>query len=309
MMRTALLLLLATAAPASAQDLDLSGGGAAVRIETSPADSVRLPAEPWAPDAVIPETEGAIRRTVYHLKNSPRTTLQLLAPAREALSGDGYEVVFSCADAACGGFDFRFQLDLLPEPDMHVDLGNYRYLLMQKDDGAPHTVSLVSSRASNTGFLHVTEVYDAVLPEPSAENTPDQPEPEVARTTDGSLIVTLRKDGHAILGDLLFPTGSAELTEGSYASLADLSEWLAANPSARIVLVGHTDAVGSLEANVSLSQRRAAAVVNRLVQNFGTDRDQLQSAGAGYLSPVASNLSDEGRAANRRVEVVLLSLD
>ena len=112
-----------------------------------------------------------------------------------------------------------------------------------------------------------------------------------------------------MLADLEFETGSADLGAGPYASLDDLATWLATNPSARIVLVGHTDAVGSLDANTSLSRRRATSVAERLVARFGTDPAQLQSAGAGYLSPVASNLTPEGRATNRRVEVVLLSLN
>ena len=304
MIRAALFIALIGATPLAAQELDLSGGGTVARVQSSPADSVRLPTKAWAPGTSVSETEGAIRRTVYQVQNSRRTTLQLITPAREVLSNDGYEVVFSCADAACGGFDFRFQLDLLPEPDMYVDLGNFRYVLMQKDGAAPHTVSLVASASANTGFLHVTEVSDTVLP--SRENT--SPASEITAPA-GDLVIQLTQDGHAVLDDLQFQTGSAELTEGAYPSLANLATWLSANPSARVVLVGHTDAVGSLEANTSLSRRRAAAVADRLVSNFATDRSQLQSAGAGYLAPVASNLLPDGRAANRRVEVVLLSVD
>lgn len=291
----------------SAQELDLSGGGAATRIETSPASSVRLPTEAWTAGASVNALEGAIRRAAYQFPGSTRTTLQLINPARAALQDAGYKVVFSCADAACGGFDFRFQLDLLPEPDMHVDLGNFRYLLMEKTGARPHTVSLVASNATDAGFLHVTEISDAAFSEPvinqPVDETPSEPVPA------GDLTEELQRRGYAVLDDLEFETGSTDLGTGPFSSLGTLAAWLGANPTARIVLVGHTDAVGSLEANTSLSRRRAAAVADRLVTSFGTDRAQLQSAGAGYLSPVASNLTSEGRAANRRVEVVLLSLE
>lgn len=307
MIRYAAFLCLAFASQAISQELDLSGGGTAIRVDISPAMGVRLPTTAWTPGTTITETEGAVRRTVYQLPNTARTSLQLIAPARSALEDDGYSIIFACADAACGGFDFRFQLDLLPEPDMHVDLGNYRYLLMQNEGASPHTVSLVASVSASAGFLHVTEVSDAILPEATATirapNTGSTPAPA------GDLIEELKGSGHTVLNDLEFRTGSTDLGDGPYPSLSVLAAWLGANPTARVVLVGHTDAVGSLDANTSLSQRRAAAVVERLVANFATNREQLQAAGAGYLSPVASNLSPEGRASNRRVEVVLLSVE
>ena len=123
------------------------------------------------------------------------------------------------------------------------------------------------------------------------------------------MIDRLVDDGSIVLPDLEFATGSAQLGTGPFASLQQLSEWLADNPTARVILVGHTDAVGSLAANTALSRQRATAVSNRLISAFGTNRAQLQSAGAGYLAPVTSNLTPEGRAANRRVAVVLLSLN
>lgn len=306
MIRLGIFLLLVMAAQAGALELDLPGGVVS-RVETSPAASVRLPATAWAPGTKVEETEGAIRRTAYQLPNSTRTTLQLIDPARAMLEAEGYSTVFGCADAACGGFDFRFQLDLLPEPDMHVDLGNFRYLLMQKEGANPHTVSFVASASATSGFLHVTEVSDAIFPDLPGTRVElpvrDTPEPT------GDLIDALLQTGHAVLDDLEFQTGSADLGQGPFKSLETLAAWLGANPTARVVLVGHTDAVGSLEANTSLSRRRAAAVADRLVVSFSTNRAQLQSAGAGFLSPVAPNLTPEGRAANRRVEVVLLSLE
>ncbi|MGI9395778.1 MAG: OmpA family protein, partial [Boseongicola sp.] len=99
------------------------------------------------------------------------------------------------------------------------------------------------------------------------------------------------------------------LAGANYPSLTSLAAWLKQEPAARVVLVGHTDAVGSLEANTGLSQRRAKAVADQLTTNYGVDPEQLQAAGAGFLAPRASNLTDDGRALNRRVEVILLTLD
>ena len=299
------LVLLAT--PAAALDLDLPAGSLAQQVE-SPADSVRLPRRAWSPGTVFAETEGAVRRSVYTVLNPALTTLQLLEPVRTALAADGYEEVFTCADAACGGFDFRFQLDLIPAPDMYVDLGNYRYLLMEKPGAAPRLVGLLASSSSTTGYLHVTEVGDAYLPEVTAP-APSTTSPGDERTEAPELIERLLESGHAVLPDLEFATGSAELGPGPFPSLQTLADWLAETPGARIVLVGHTDSVGSLEANASLSRRRAQSVLDRLTSTLDTNPAQVASDGAGALSPIASNLDAEGRAANRRVEVVLLAID
>ncbi len=303
MKRAATLLSLILTSPALA--LDLTPPGAEITgSETEDAASTRLPESPWSPGQTTPGTEGAIRKTAYRLPNAQLTSLQLIAPLRRQLTDDGYEQVFACSSAECGGFDFRFQLDLIGEPAMHVDLGNYRYVLMRKTGANPHSVAILASPSRGNGFVHVTEVSDATFPEPAP--LVEETAPETAQT---DFIERLVENSHAVLQDLDFGTGSSELSGGPFDSLERLANWLSENPSARVILVGHTDAVGSLDANTALSQRRAAAVADRLVTAFGTNPVQLQAAGAGYLSPVASNLTEEGRAANRRVEVVLLSRD
>ncbi len=295
--------LLAT--PALALDLSLPGA-LIIADETEEAGSVRLPDKAWTPGTQTPGTEGAVRKTVLQVPNNTMTTLQLLQPLRTQLQEQGYRQVFACADAECGGFDFRFQLDLIGEPAMHVDLGNYRYLLMRQTGAEPHTVALVSSPGRTGGFVHLTEVSDSVFPDPL--DVTETARPSAAGPTT-AFIDRLMSDSHAVLDGLEFGTGSSDLGVGPFASLEKLATWLAENPTARVILVGHTDAVGSLDANTSLSRRRAVAVADRLVNRFGTNKEQLQAAGAGYLAPIASNLTDTGRAANRRVEVVLLSLN
>lgn len=289
-----------------AKAIDLvPSGGSLIADERSAADSVRLPRAPWTAETVAPEQSGALRRAVFQVANPSLTTLQLVDPLRTQLLDAGYTEVFSCADDACGGFDFRFQLDLLPAPTMFVDLGNYRYLLMENPDAVPETVSIVASSSASFGYVHVTEVFQE---SELAPVQPSQSEPEPSPEPN-DLIADLIATGHAVLSDLDFATGSAELGVGPYASLQALSDWLEREPSARIVLVGHTDAVGALDANLSLSRRRALSVEARLVNDLGASASQVFSDGAGALSPIASNLTAEGRGLNRRVEVVLLGLN
>ena len=304
-MKRIALLLIWLGGMAHGQALPLPGAEVEARDATE-AGSVRLPRAPWSRDRVPEIVEGAITREVLLLPETLRTTLQLITPLREALEADGYTEVFTCSDAACGGFEFRFQLDLIGEPEMHVDLGDFRYVLMEKPGADVHTISLVASRSRTDGFVHVTRVGEVVMPVDDPETEPV--DEAAVEATPESLILSLTTNGRVVLGDLAFATGSAELGPGPFASLQELAGWLADNPSARVVLVGHTDAVGSLEANTGLSRRRAAAVMARLVE-LSIDPAQLQAAGAGFLAPLMSNLTEEGRAQNRRVEAVLLSVE
>jgi OOP family OmpA-OmpF porin len=88
-----------------------------------------------------------------------------------------------------------------------------------------------------------------------------------------------------------------------------LAAYLIANPARQVVLVGHTDAVGSLESNITLSKRRAASVEARLEDEYGVPSAQLSADGVGFLSPLVSNLTEDGRNRNRRVEAVLISTE
>jgi outer membrane protein OmpA-like peptidoglycan-associated protein len=72
-------------------------------------------------------------------------------------------------------------------------------------------------------------------------------------------------------------------------------------------LVGHTDASGSLAANIAVSERRAEAVAQVLIDRYGVDRDRVTAEGVGFLAPRATNQTEEGRQKNRRVEVVVTS--
>ena len=103
---------------------------------------------------------------------------------------------------------------------------------------------------------------------------------------------------------LLFPYDSDVLTPAAQQNLATLASSLDKYPNTNIVVVGHTDAVGSDNYNLTLSERRAAAAVNYLVSR-GVSRARLRGTGRGEMEPVASNESDAGRQQNRRVEVAI----
>jgi OOP family OmpA-OmpF porin len=281
----------------------LSEPGATLAIPTGPFRDGALPTRP---------RDGLVSTRAWRLDSEALTTLDLLTALSAQLAAEGWTVGFSCDTADCGGFDFRYGLALLPEPDMHVDLGDFRFLAA--DRGAGESLIVLVSRSARAGFVQITQVA-AVAPAALAQSGTEEDEsgePETLRNLPrpvapglSGLSGKLAQDGHAVLEDLVFEPGSAALAAGEFASLSELADWLRTNPDLRLLLVGHTDASGGLDANTALSRRRAEAVRQALISAHGVAPDRLSAEGAGYLAPRASNATDAGRALNRRVEAVV----
>ena len=117
-----------------------------------------------------------------------------------------------------------------------------------------------------------------------------------AEATDRGLVLTL--------GDVLFATGRTELSPGGTNSLDKLVVFLNEYPDRNVVIEGHTDNVGSLEMNQTLSQNRADSVKFYLVQK-GIRHERLVASGLGETQPIADNQTPGGRQQNRRVEVII----
>lgn len=112
----------------------------------------------------------------------------------------------------------------------------------------------------------------------------------------------LREFGKVDVYGLYFDFGSASLRPESKPVLDAMLKYLMDNPAQTLMIEGHTDNVGSVEANLALSKRRAESVLNALVE-AGADRARLQSEGYGLHHPVTANDTEQGRALNRRVTV------
>ena len=262
-------------------------------------------------DGALPvqSIEGHVTRQSWRVATEGVTSLQILAPLRDQLQGAGYEILFECDTLGCGGFDFRFETEVLPAPAMHVDLGDFRFLTARIGSG--DHLSLLVSHSANAGFIQLIRVTKEAQPKPATVESA-MPAPTVTDTPDAlpsDPIGLLVARGHVVLDDLAFETGSSSLGEGPYATLEALAAFLLDDPSRRIALVGHTDAVGRLENNISLSKKRAASVLERLAVRYGVPRGQMSAEGMGYLAPIAPNQTPEGREANRRVEAVLLNTE
>lgn len=114
----------------------------------------------------------------------------------------------------------------------------------------------------------------------------------------------LSSSGHVEVPGIFFDSGKAVLKPESEAAVSEIAKLLRSDPALRVFVVGHTDNVASLDLNLKLSLARAEAVVQALVSRQGIEAGRLTGQGAGPLAPVASNATDEGRAKNRRVELV-----
>ncbi|SDY67779.1 OmpA family protein [Citreimonas salinaria] len=118
------------------------------------------------------------------------------------------------------------------------------------------------------------------------------------RNTGERLIVTMPQD-------ILFATDSAQLQPRLIGDLQTVAYSLRQYPDTTVQVIGHTDNTGSAAYNLDLSQRRARAVSSVLVSE-GVSSGRIQTIGRGEDQPIASNLTTEGRAQNRRVEIVIL---
>ncbi len=110
--------------------------------------------------------------------------------------------------------------------------------------------------------------------------------------------------GYIAIYDIHFDTGKSEINPTSAMSLKNIAEFLNTQTEKKYLIVGHTDNVGDFDANIQLSTERANAIVNELITKYGVSADLLKPTGAGSMSPVATNSTDEGKAKNRRVEIV-----
>ena len=152
---------------------------------------------------------------------------------------------------------------------------------------------LAESRASEADFAR----REAELASQQITSLTRQLENLQLRETESGVVVTL--------GDVLFSTGQAQLVEGGQSSLEEVVDLLQTEPDKKIRVEGHTDSRGDAAANLLLSEQRAQSVRDSLI-NLGVDPERITAMGMGEDFPIASNEDEDGRARNRRVDVILL---
>lgn len=297
---------------ALALELKFSGPATETVSNTTEFDSYKLPIGPYS-DGTIPTlvAEGPLLEVAWQVVSASGTTLGVADNLRQQIEAVGFELLYECETQECGGFDFRFGTEVLPEPHMHIDLGDFRYLAAQRLGGSvPEYLSLFISRSNTLGYVQMILVGSGDNPAPQVAMTSTNGRPQIRPSGPAPalapLIERLERQGSAVLQDVTFETGSSELKGTEFRTLQTLAEHLRSNPERRIALVGHTDSEGSLQGNIALSRQRAEAARQWLIAR-DVPAAQVEADGVGYLAPVASNLTEEGRTKNRRVEVIITS--
>lgn len=240
--------------------------------------------------------EGKVTQITYSAPED-RSTLEIYRNYELALKKAGFETLFSATSKELGegwqdafaaaisratenlnaylGGEGRYLSAKLTRPEgdvyvaLYVALGWYSHAMVQLD--------VIEVKPMETGLVTVNA---EVLAE------------DIART------------GHVAIYGIYFDTGKADVKPESEPTLKEIAKLLQQSPKLQLYVVGHTDNVGTLNSNMELSKLRAEAVVKALISRHGIDSKKLHPVGVGPLSPVASNKTEEGRAKNRRVELV-----
>jgi len=290
-------LSLALSAPAAAEfvlQLPLGAKETYSQKETELAPLVAV--KPFGAGGLITEkAPNDIRRSVWAF-GGEQTLAEVQQNILDQLESSDYEVLLFCQTETCGGFDFRFAIDVVQEPKMRVDLRDFRFVsARQKGSVAQAYVTFLLSKSPTSVYVQMTEY----APEISTSFEIGTPE-SLAITPQVRELERLS----FVLEGLEFETGSAALGSDPNNSIAKLAAQLTKKNTLKVLLVGHSDMSGSLDGNVAISKKRAQTVLQLLVKEHGIDKQRLSAYGIGFLSPRASNETEAGKAKNRRVEAV-----
>ncbi len=242
--------------------------------------------------------EGRVTIIRYAI-DKERSTLEVFRNYEIFLKEKGFETLYSCADKECGSRDFN--LAVIPYSVEQGDaVKGQRYLgaVLKRPEGDLH-VSLYITKASGLGGKKKDQVYARLA---VIEAKPMQT--GLQHVSAAEMADRIAGEGRVALYGILFDTDSDAVKPESRPALDEIGKLLTDNPKLSLYIVGHTDNQGNYDHNKDLSQRRAAAVVAELLKNYGVKADRLTAFGLSFLAPVASNHTEDGRAKNRRVELV-----
>jgi len=265
---------------------------------------------------VLP-VEGKITR-LFYLAPQGKSRLEVFRNYEQALMAAGLKRKFAC-EQKCEDLYFamddstgyrkgvRWASGSIPQVS-----GNGRYSI--DSPLSPYEVHLLYGTLERGGGqeLHVL-LYNSVAENDTTDASAtylEIVEPKAMQT--GQVTVdakgmqgSLASEGKVALYGIFFDTGKAEVKPESKAQLDEMAKLLKSQPALKVFIVGHTDNQGAVDSNLALSQQRAAAVSKALATSYMIDAARLQPRGVASLAPVASNASEDGRARNRRVELVV----
>lgn len=254
---------------------------------------------------VVRTVEGRLANRVYWTSTGA-SALEVHRNYQHALQAAGFETMFACETMQCEQRkvqrlvqDFPREAKWIEFSPMVTSIFNsanqpaFHYISARKQTGAGYTYVQVALAGDNRveQFIQIVEPAQAALGKV---------------TVDAKAIgAGLQRDGKIALYGVNFDTNKAVLREDSAPQLQSMADALKAQPAMKVLIVGHTDNQGDIEANLALSQKRAQAVAEALSGKYGIAASRLSARGVSSFAPVSSNATEEGRARNRRVELVV----
>lgn len=255
--------------------------------------------------------EGARTRLLY-VAPFERTSLEVMRNYKDALLAAGFKPLFECNRDACGDsveVPFYFNNDsrkLMADQVMQYAFAygvvDPRLFVARLDrpQGGQATVIVFAAFQENSANAaagkRVAVFVDIVESGTMEKRMVTVQAPEMA--------TNLSRDGKQAIYGIYFDFDKADIKAESKPQLEEMAKLLKANPGLKVYIVGHTDNQGALDYNIGLSQRRAEAVVRALATQYGIPAARMMPRGLGPLAPVTSNATEDGRAKNRRVELV-----
>ncbi len=268
--------------------------------------------------------EGVYTRLVYVIP-ADRSPLEVLRNYQDEIRTKGGKILFECKGAECGGDperssgggggDSSLAMYLYPAErvtEAHGSNGwcamaekitDQRYTAAEMPAAGAHvsvlTYAIVSPDRNDAclGFNGRTMAVVDILETKAREQ-------KMVTVNASDMAKAIAGTGKVALYGIHFDFNKTDIKPQSDPTLEEIGKLLKGSPSMKVLVVGHTDNVGTFAFNSDLSQRRATAVVNALASRFGVARERLTPFGVSFAAPVASNHTEEGRARNRRVELV-----
>ena len=250
------------------------------------------------------DLEGRLTQLLYTVPKGP-SSAEVFRSYRDYLTSAGYRTLYEASGPGFGPSQGSFFESMGPggqivgySPDQS------RYLAAVKEDGTAKTYIA----------LYIVEYDDGYNPELKVEKGQVVVRLDAVQTGEmkngmvpvsaAEIAKRLDSAGQVVLSGILFDFNKSQLKPDSRAALDEIASFLKKDPARKVYLVGHTDNVGGLDFNMPLSKARADAVVADLTTSYGISPARLKGYGVGPLAPIASNDSEDGRAKNRRVELI-----
>ena len=260
------------------------------------------------------------RVALQYTLTGKRTALEVVRNYQQQATTDGFKTRFECVGAACGsagsgqvsysllttmlpGTFFGFVGESSAAACGAYGVGDIRYALLEHPTTG--TVLAVAAATPTISSSYCAEAWAQQLTIWVVRVEVKAREEQMVALSPAALAARIDVDGRVAVYGILFDANKAVLKPASTQSIDHIAELLMQRPTLKLHVVGHTDSDGAFDANLALSRKRADAVVADLVGRKGIARARLTGNGVGSLAPVQTNTTDEGRARNRRVELVV----